>query len=618
METATSLAISQLSGYLRGLTQRLDPGAGWYGEFLRRDPEGIRACLEGAAMPPWDVVESLLRDLEGARGTEFAARETVYAARLRAAAVTAWDRLPGGEEELRTLLAASAAQRAEAESALRNLTARLGGAVGPAETDALTRELSWTQDDVARAAARHEDLAARLTSLRTTPLPGVPRQRTTPPEHPHQPADRTHTAPGRPHQPASWTEAPADWSETPAGWFRQSSEGAGASPERPGHPAGWAEAQSSAERAEASEGWTGVLPARGSQSADAAGASPERPGHPAGWAEASDGRTGASSGWAPQRADGAQPSTEPAEAPDGWTEGPPARGGQSADGAGASGGQGPVGRAEGRWLRGGRRSGGARYAGSAAPDVPAFTPPPGQPGTGLPGSDGLGPEHGRPAPRGARFGPPQDPLPRGVRFGRPRPEPVTLREAAPAAVGEAAPHPTAPAGPARAVAAELLALRAQGRSGEAHALLCEAAAGPAERLPGLAAELARAGLAADWATLLWEAGSLPPGQLAAAAAALGDAGREADCDALLRQGVARPAAEVAEAALALGDAGRVREADALLGVFVRVRTAEEAAGLARRDPQWFAPRLLLAARALPGSRHRDLVHALRVAGIGAG
>lgn len=76
METATSLAISQLSGYLRGLTQRLDPGAGWYGEFLRRDPDGVRACLDGAAMPPWDLVESLLRDLAGARGAEFAARET--------------------------------------------------------------------------------------------------------------------------------------------------------------------------------------------------------------------------------------------------------------------------------------------------------------------------------------------------------------------------------------------------------------------------------------------------------------------------------------------------------------------------------------------------------------
>ncbi|MEV7563381.1 hypothetical protein AB0O33_37980, partial [Streptomyces sp. NPDC089795] len=96
---------------------------------------------------------------------------------------------------------------------------------------------------------------------------------------------------------------------------------------------------------------------------------------------------------------------------------------------------------------------------------------------------------------------------------------------------------------------------------------------------------------------------------------LGAAGREADCDALLRQGVARPTAEVADAALALDGAGRIRESDALLGAFVRVRTAEEAAGLARHDPGWFAPRLLRAARALPGSRHRDLLHALRVAGI---
>ncbi|MEU2451229.1 hypothetical protein ABZ605_14320 [Streptomyces sp. NPDC012765] len=274
------------------MTQRLDPGAGWYGEFLRRDPDGVRACLDGAAMPPWDLVESLLRDLAGARGAEFAARETGYAAQLRAAAVTAWDRLPGGEEELRTLLAAAVEQRAESQAALRSLTVRLAGVTDRAETDALTRELAWAQDDVARAAAR-----------------------------------------------------------------------------------------------------------------------------------------------------------------------------------------------------------------------------------------------------------------------------------------------------------------------------------PADQLPGLAAELTRAGLAADWATLLWEAASLPPERLAAAAAALGAAGREADCDALLRQGVARPAAEVADAALALGGAGRIREADALLGAFVRVRTAEEAAGLARRDPQWLAPRLLQVARTLPGAHYRDLVHALRVAGI---
>jgi hypothetical protein len=163
---------------------------------------------------------------------------------------------------------------------------------------------------------------------------------------------------------------------------------------------------------------------------------------------------------------------------------------------------------------------------------------------------------------------------------------------------------------------DLGALRAHGRSGEAHALLAEAAAWPAGRLPGLAVALFRAGLGADWDTLLWEAASLPPERLAAAATALAEAGREADGDRLLRQGVvARHPAEIAEAVLALGTSGRTREADALLGAFVRVRTAEDAAALARRDPRWFAPRLLEAARRLAGSRHRDLVHALRVAGL---
>ncbi|MFJ8016937.1 hypothetical protein ACIQ5Y_31150, partial [Streptomyces sp. NPDC096339] len=165
METATSLVIIQLADYLRGLTQRLDPGAGWYGEFLRRDPDGVRACLDGRAMAPWDVVESLLADLAVARGAEFAGRETAYAARLRAAAVTAWDRLPGGEAELRTLLAASAAQRADSEAALRHLTARLSATSDPAQAEALSRELAWTRDDATRATSRQADLTSRLAAV---------------------------------------------------------------------------------------------------------------------------------------------------------------------------------------------------------------------------------------------------------------------------------------------------------------------------------------------------------------------------------------------------------------------------------------------------------------------
>ncbi|MFE6905020.1 hypothetical protein [Streptomyces erythrochromogenes] len=522
------------------MTQRLDAGAGWYGEFLRRDPEGVRACLDGAAIPPWDVIESLLRDLEGAGGAELAARETVYAARLRAAAVTVWDRLPGGEQELRTLLAAAADQRAESEAALRSLTARLGGTADRAETDALTRELSWTQDDVARAAARHEDLAARLTALDTTPSPTVPHQRS---PLPPWPAPRTDPGSAR---AGAWPQPPAEPGAAPdaqSGAHAQSEAHAQGAP-----PAGARPTVSPGEGA----------PARTARAGDRPPA-PTPPGT------------------------GPEGPAEPAVLP-------------------------PVGRAEGRWLRGARRAGGARYAGAAAPGAPAFTPPPGHPDAAAPGGP-AGPAP-RPAPRGARFG-------RAVPEPGPQPEPQPGPQPGPAPVPQAAqaPAPAQPTASPRAVAAELLALRAQGRTGEAHALLCQAAAWPAAHLPGLAAELARAGLAADWATLLWEAASLPPDQLAAAAAALGDAGREADRDALLRQGVARPAAEVADAALALGAAGRNREADALLGAFVRVRTAEEAADLARYDPRWLAPRLLRAAGLLPGAHHRDLLHALRVAGI---
>ncbi|MFJ3175623.1 hypothetical protein ACIPJK_33315 [Streptomyces roseus] len=486
------------------MTQRLDPGTGWYGEFLRRDPQGLRACLEGAAMPPWDVVESLLGDLAGARGAEFAAREREYAARLRAAAVTVWDRLPGGAEELRTLLAAAAEQRAASQAAARALTARLADTPDPEEADALTGELAWIHDDAARADSRHEDLGSRLSALGTPPEPlGSPGPR-------------------------------------PAGTEPRGGAWAGAE-----------------------EGGPVSGPMTGPVSGEPVSGVPRQ-------REAGEERVGP-----------------------------------------------PVGRAEGRWLRGARRAGGARYAGAAAaPPAPFVLPP-------------AGPE-GAAAPRGARFAPPE---PR-TRSAAPGPG---ARAAAPAAAAPAPPTaavPTAPA-PAAAVPApvpaapapaaagpepsgiaavigELIGLRARGRGGEAHVLLCEAAAWPAERLPALADELVRAGLGADWATLLWEAASLPPERLAAAAAALGEAGRHADCETLLRQGAARPAAEIAEAALALAGTGRTREADALLGAFVKVRTAEEAVRLARRDPQWFTPRLLRAAGALSAAHHRDLAHALRV------
>ncbi|MEV6570713.1 hypothetical protein [Streptomyces sp. NPDC051577] len=559
METATSLLIAQLAEYLRGLTRRLDAGAGWYGEFLRRDPEGMRACLDGAAIPPWDVVESLLGDARAVAG------EVEYAARLRGAAAAAWDRAPGGAGELRTLLRTAAAQREASQAALRSLTARLGGTPDPAEAAALTREMAWTRDDAARAAGRHEDLTARLAALPMNPAEVREWTRSdTAPASPVAGEPLPGMAPRR--RPAAAGPVVEAAPEPPE---RPPAPGPARAPERPPTPT--PEPARAPARDAAPRPAPAPSPARDPYAAEAPG--PSR---------------------VPYPVPAPGPSRDPyaAEAPD------PARtpydepASEASPGAGPATAAAPVGRAEGRWLRGGRRSGGgARYAGAAEPEAPADTAPPG------------GTDAEVAAPRGARFGRPE---PRRPHPSAPEPAPPGPDAGAPGSVG---PRRTA------VFVAGLADLRARGRTGEAHALLCEAAAWPAELLPGLAAELTRAGLAADWATLLWEAASLPPERLAAAAAALAVAGRDADCDALLRQGVARPAAEIADAALALGAAGREREADALLGAFVRLRTAEEAAALARRDPQWFAPRLLRAAGALPGTRQRDLTHALRVAGI---
>lgn len=741
METATSQVIGQLSGYMRGLTQRLDPGAGWYGEFLRRDPEGMRACLAGAAMPPWDVLESLLGDLAATVDAAALAREARYAAGLRTAAAGVWDQLPGGVEELRVLLASAEEQQERARAALRELSARLAETADPVEAQALSRELSWTRDDASRATARHTDLTTRLEAAAPEPgrsgarRPGYPS-----PGEPEPlngvPAQRSAASPGA--QAPEFDAAPAATWPGPQDAMQDPTQGPA---QEEAQDRAWAAMSPAAQ-----QGSRAMAPGGASAAARAGAQGPA-------WAEASRGTPIA----APA---GEQAGEQAGVQGPGWAgeqagaQGPAWAGASAGVRAAAPGDEEePVGRAEGRWLRGARRTGGARYAGAAAPEAQAVTTPPGHPSSATPlrgarfgrparpaaepapaadrlpeqgapsggsahpgpawearhaslreGSGGPGPwetvtagpggartgghqghgplaeatrlpapgrpgggsdsagQGGHPAPNAGHApapgsGPAPDPgsrpRPQGaptqwpdparaagssVRsapwqdsdpYGNPQGAPTQGPDRLPAqwpdpAHGDGRPGAGAPGTQGTQSARDgsaqdgggglvvgLVALRGQGRSGEAHALLCEAAAGPAERLAGLGEEMGRAGLAADWATLLWEAASLPPARFAAAAAALGPADR----DALLRQGVARPAAEIAEAVLVLAEAGRTREAEALLAAFVRVRTAEESVRLARRDPGWFAPRLLRAAEALSGAHHRDLLHALRVANL---
>ncbi|MGW5638259.1 hypothetical protein ACWEWQ_26100, partial [Streptomyces sp. NPDC003832] len=66
--------VREFANYLNGLMARLEQGGGWCGVFWRRDPEGMRACLDGREIPPWDVLEALLQDL-GSRASRSPSRK---------------------------------------------------------------------------------------------------------------------------------------------------------------------------------------------------------------------------------------------------------------------------------------------------------------------------------------------------------------------------------------------------------------------------------------------------------------------------------------------------------------------------------------------------------------
>ncbi|MFF8987113.1 hypothetical protein ACF08E_27555 [Streptomyces globisporus] len=513
--------VGAFAQYLRDLVARLDPGRGWYGVFARRDPAGMRSCLDGVEIPPWDVVESLLADLAALHGARFAEQVSVRAAALYSASAAAHDRRPGGRQELVHRLELMVREQHRAAERLRGAGP---GGPAPAEPDAL----AWARDDNERATARCAELRKRLAAV-----------------------------------------------AVPEGWLRaEDGEGprAGVGPAGAGGAAG---AAGMAEAAVSGVAGMGRVPRPRAEAGHAVAGRPHRRGlHVEGesWADVPAEVSGAAE---PQGA------PEPSGDPEVPTPEPRRK-----------------------------KPRGARFAGLEVDDEEAAGYAP-SPLPGPPGPD----RSGAPAPRGARFGggAAEDHGGQGGHAGRGRGR--TGRDRA----ADGAPEPVAP-DPAAAQAvdgavAQLVRLRAEGRSGEAHVVLCEVAAWPAPRLPLLALALHRAGLAADWTTLLWEVSSLPPAGFAAAAGALSAAGREADCWLLLRQGVARPAAEVADAALALDGAGRDDRARDLLGAFVRVRTSQEAAGLALSGGGRLLPLLLAAAREVSGEAEWDLVHALRVAGV---
>ncbi|MGV4984625.1 hypothetical protein ACVB8X_28200 [Streptomyces sp. NRAIS4] len=664
--------VREFVSYLDGLLARLDRGGGWSGVFWQRDPDGMRACLDGREVPPWDVVEALLEDLAGAYGSAAAEAERERARALYRAALAAYDARPGARDTLLDRLDVMLREQRYAAERHADLTRLLTAPTSAEEADSLRLDLAWAQDDHVRATARCAELRSRLTELDrhgamstrgpvhgadSGPLPveaedpeaagGSGTSAGAPPDFggvdrgDHM-AERGRRGVGDMRGGVAGPARGTGGESAPAG--RGTSAGAppdfgGVARDRAQRPTGSASGYGPphAQPADGSpagpETWTGGRVPDDDRRRVASYASEDF--HPAGFpaghpirAQATLPHGIAAPAQDPHAVTAAQPShadgsartphaAAPAPAPRGAASGSTPHGSTPAPASHAT------------------ASASAPYAdGPARPPHPVAPPP---------APHVAAPDHIPHAPAHAVPPTPEAPKARKRRRGSarfagmveeeaasvvvPQVAPPVMPEGSPrgarfagvaAQPGEAGPAGEVVDGEAWAAAAgvveRLARLRAEGRSGEAHVLLVEVAQWPAGRFPALADALYRAGLDADWATLLWEAVSLPAERLVAAADALAAAGRDADGRQLLRQGVARPAEQIGEAVLRLEGEGRRREAEALLDAYVRVRTAEEAARSVVPDPRRLVPLLLRAAQAVSDERHWDLVHALRVAG----
>lgn len=657
------MAVDQLPGrvrdfasYLDALLARLDPRGGWNGVFWQRDPEGMRACLDGREVAPWDVVEALLEDLGALYGPAAAGAERERARALHAAAVTAYDARPGARDALADRLDVMLREQRYAAERHAGLSRRLSTPVPEDQADALRLDLAWAHDDHTRATSRCAELRTRLEALdrrtasRGDDVDGGSRPGggsgaggvSGAPEGVGGPGRRSGGGvfgagegvggPGG-ESDAGGVSGARDGLGAPGGWGASAEDGAGAGLSVRARPVGvpdaragrLAQAGQHGRRSQPSQpGQRSQRSQPGQPSQRSQPGQPSQPHQPGRPPEPSQpAQPGPAPGAAPAshvavRPSRAVPPTAPrprgAVAPDearhgvvppvsaSWATAPDVPDSQ-ADGDGAGG------EAGGPFLPGAtssplgspvvtpshtpapkprkRRRGSARFAGvvDAEEAAPVVVPR---------ASGGVGADGGPQTPRGARF----------------------------AGAGEAA-RPSVPDGAAvdegareavDGVVGRLARLRGEGRSGEAHVVLVEAARWPVGRLPLLADALHRAGLGADWATLLWEAAALPAERLVPAADALAAAGRDGDGRQLLRQGAARPAEQIGAAVLRMEDEGRRREVRALLDAYVRVRTPDEAARCVAADPGILVPLLLEAALGVSDERHWDVVHALRVAG----
>lgn len=279
--------IGAFARYFRGMTALLDPDGGWYAVFRQRDPEGLRACLDGAEVPPWDVVESLLHDLAASHENRPVDRETARASRLHAASAAAHDRLPGGLDALRERLRLMQHEQATAAGRADEVMRRLRlVAEGSPEADQLEYDLAWVRDDYARATARCTELRERLAvvaepsnapaSHSTHGAHGAPTPRSSSPAH-AAPAPEYGSPEARPTAADGWYRAEEPVADdqsvfgrsdggrptAPDEWFRPE-------PGRGGEP----RSGDGGDRGRDSEGWGGPDSRRGTGDPGDTGSNP--------------------------------------------------------------------------------------------------------------------------------------------------------------------------------------------------------------------------------------------------------------------------------------------------------------------------------------------------------
>ncbi|EFL35907.1 conserved hypothetical protein [Streptomyces viridochromogenes DSM 40736] len=651
--------VREFAHYLDGLLARLDPSGGWCAVFWQRDPEGMRACLDGRELPPWDVVEALLHDLAGQYGPGGAGPESERARTLHASALAAFDARPGARDALGDRLDVMLREQRYAADRQAELTRLLASAATRDQADALRLDLAWVHDDHERATARCAELRARMAGLDRREREAVTVRRG--PGGPGSPVRGDGGAPGGAGPGAA--QGPHGVGGAPDGYGarRHPSDGPSAAPDEhirpdPRDPSATTTPAPPRHRERTPDGPGHVAP----EDTRHAGSGPGLGGRSFGQALDGKGlgsegirRAGSTPGqgdrWFGQAPDetglGSEDTRHAGSGPGlggrSFGQAPDETGLGSEDTRHAGSGPGPEGRPGERasgWAAPGEAAADARSQPDAAslsatPEAPAsrpFDPPE------LPAPRPPVPKQRKRRRGSARFAGMAEEedaavvVPPAAVPTLPDPAPVTGRGPRGArfawADADRGAEPAQPPGEAMGVGdrgevartVEALArLRGEGRSGEAHALLVEAADCAPATFPLLADELERAGLGADWQTLLWEAASLPAGRLVAAADALGAAGRPGDGQQILRQGVARPPGEVGHAVLGLVAEGRRREVRTLLDAYVRARTPEEAARSVEPDPRRLVPLLLEAAQGVSEERRWDLVHALRVAGFPA-